>query len=179
MALAAHGAAVAAGGPENHFASIHLDRDKIGQVHYTVTLDPEGAVEELRTRASVSLLGIKLLSFDQQLHEVWQDGGLRTLRGHTNDNGTAYDATVERAADGYSAALNGKPLTLPAEAFPASLWHYRITEQSLLFDLSDLRLMRVEVARRQESLSHHGQSVPAERFDFTGDWQGSVWFDDD
>jgi hypothetical protein len=56
------------------------------------------------------------------------------------------------------------------------VWHYQITEQSLLFNLTDLRLMNVDVSKREESVKIGGKSFDAERFDFTGDWQASLWF---
>jgi hypothetical protein len=59
------------------------------------------------------------------------------------------------------------------------VWHYQITEQPLLFNLSDLRLMNVKVSKRDESVKVDGKSFDAERFDFTGDWQASLWFDKD
>ena len=39
--------------------------------------------------------------------------------------------------------LTGKALTLPHDAFPTSVWHYQITQKSLLFDLKDFRLTRI------------------------------------
>lgn len=180
LALLLGGACTAAASENNHyFASIHLDDNKIGQVHYTVQYDDQGEIEELKTRASVSFLGIEVFHFSQHLHEVWRDGELQDLNGHTDDDGDVYDTSLERKPGEYDGALNGKPLVLPHDAFPTSLWHYRITEQSLLFDLKDLRLLKVEVAESADTLSVHGETVAADRFDFTGDWQGAVWFDQD
>ena len=73
--------------------------------------------------------------------------------------------------------LNGKALTLPHDAFPTSVWHYEITQKSLLFDLKDLRLMRVKVSKSEDSAFIAGRSIPANRFDFSGEWQASIWFD--
>ncbi len=73
--------------------------------------------------------------------------------------------------------LNGKPLTLPHDAFPTSVWHYKITQKSLLFDLKDLRLMKVKVSESKDSVSVGGRSIPASRFDFSGEWHTSIWYD--
>ncbi len=61
-------------GQQNHFASIYLDGKKIGQVHFTLRHDEKGLVEELKTRSSVSIFGIKVFYFTQHLHEIWKDG---------------------------------------------------------------------------------------------------------
>jgi hypothetical protein len=172
-ASAAHAAKVA----ENHFATIYIDGKKSGQVHYTVEYGEDGDLEQLKTNASVSVLGIKLFNFTQDLHERWLHGELQDLSGHTNDDGKIYDAKLERGTDGYSGSLNGDPLTLPERAFPASVWHYAITEQTLLIDLKTLELMNVTVSKAQENLKQGKKSIPTERFDFSGDWRASIWFD--
>ena len=162
---------------QNHFASIMLDGKKIGHVHYSITHDEEGELEELKTKASVSVFGLKLYDFTQHLHEKWSKGELQSVWGNTNDNGTIEEITLTRRPNEYEGSLNGEALTLPHEAFPISLWHYGVSQQTLLFDLSDLRLMEVNVSERVESLPLEAGSVQAERFDFTGDWEGTVWFD--
>jgi hypothetical protein len=162
---------------ENHFATIRVDGKKIGQVHYTLTYDEGGEVEALKTNASYSVLGFEVYSFSQDLDERWQSGELQSMDGNTNDDGDKYQASVARKPDDYTGVLNDKNLTLPHNAFPNSVWHYQITEQPLLFNLSDLRLMNVKVSKRDESVKVDGKSFDAERFDFTGDWQASLWFD--
>ena len=62
----------AAARAENHFGAIYIDGKKAGQVHYTVEYGEDGEVETLKTRASLSILGIKLFNFEQNLHEAWQ-----------------------------------------------------------------------------------------------------------
>jgi hypothetical protein len=172
LAAGAHAAARA----ENHFGAISIDGKKAGQVHYTVEYGEDGEVETLRTRASLSILGIKLFNFEQNLHEAWQKGTLQTLNGRTDDDGKLYQASVQRSQDNYQATLNDQPVELPANAFPASVWHYRITTQPLLFDLKDLHLMHVRIARSDETIKVNKVPTPTERFDITGDWQASLWF---
>lgn len=162
---------------ENHFATIQVDGKKIGQVHYTLQRDEQGEIESLKTRASMSILGINLYSFSQDLNEQWAAGELQSMDGHTNDDGKKFEVSLKREPDAYGAVLNDKSVTLPHNAFPNSVWHYQITEQSLLFDLIDLKLMNVEVAKSQESVKIDKKSVDAERFDFTGDWKATLWFD--
>jgi hypothetical protein len=164
-------------GHKNHFASILLDGKKIGNVHYTVKHNEKGELEELRTKASLSMLGVKLYDFSQQLQEQWSGGELQTMSGNTNDDGKAYAITLKRTPKEYEASRNDKPLTLPHDAFPISLWHYAISQQSLLFDLSDLSLLTVTVSGHKDTVEWGGETVQAERFDFAGDWKGSVWFD--
>jgi hypothetical protein len=174
LALAA--GAQAAARAENHFGAISIDGKKAGQVHYTVEYGLDGQVETLKTRASLSILGIKLFNFEQNLHEAWQKGTLQTLNGRTDDDGKLYQTSLTGGQDGYQGTLNDQPVELPGNAFPASVWHYKITTQPLLFDLKDLHLMRVRIAKSDETIKVNGAPTPTERFDLSGDWQASLWF---
>ena len=123
MILATWSAAEAAKPAENHFGSIYIDGKKAGQVHYTVEYGEDDEIETLKTRASLSVLGIKLFNFEQNLHEEWAKSELQNLRGHTDDDGTIYNASLERGQGGYQGSLNGKAIDLPGKAYPASVWH--------------------------------------------------------
>lgn len=166
-------------GHQNFFASIILDGKKIGQIHYSAKHGEQGDLEELKTNASMSVLGVKLYDFTQNLHEQWSGGELQSMSGHTNDDGKIDEIELKRTAKEYAATLNKKPVTLPHDAFPISLWHYDVSNQSLLFDLANLKLLKVKVSGHDDTVSRNGQTIQTERFDFTGDWQGSVWFDQD
>ena len=49
--------------PEQFFASVLLDKKKIGQFHVRISRAETGEIEELRARASVSMLGVRLYEF--------------------------------------------------------------------------------------------------------------------
>jgi Family of unknown function (DUF6134) len=173
LAAAAH----AAGRAENRFGTIHIDGKKAGQVHYTIQYGEGGDVETLKTRASLSILGVKLFNFEQSLHEEWRRGELHNLRARTDDGGKVYEASLERGPALYKGTLNGKPVELPDQAFPASVWHYAIVQRTLLFDLSTFKVMNVKIARSSETLKLAGKRIATERFDFSGDWRAAAWFD--
>jgi len=163
---------------ENVFASMMLDGKKIGQIHFILKSAPTGEIQELRTNASVSVFGIKVYNFAQHLHEVWSNDEMESLQSTADDNGTEEKVTVKRAAGAYTATRNGKPVDLPADAFPDSIWHYQIGEKTLLFNSVDLKLLKVSVKRSDETITHHGEKVHAHRLDFTGDWKATLWFGD-
>jgi Family of unknown function (DUF6134) len=164
-------------GDEQFFASIFWDKKKIGQVHIRLSRGETGEIEELRARASVSMLGIKLYEFTQDLHQIWDDGALKSMRGSADDNGTKYTVVLERNPTEYKGTLNGKAVTLPSEAFPNSLWHYAIVDHNLLFKQTDLQLLRVKVVEAKETIKLHGKSIPTKRATFSGDFSAVVWFD--
>lgn len=164
---------------ENHFATISLKGKKIGQIHYVITYNKKGELEEIRSKASYTLFGIRLYDFTQHLHEKWAQGELQEIWGNSDDNGKINEVTLKRTKTEYDATLNKKPVVLPHRAFPLSFWHYGMSQHTLLFDLKDFQLMKVQVSEQDETLEQGGKSIPAKRFTFTGDWRGKVWFDKD
>ena len=50
-------------------------------------------------------------------------------------------------------------------------------ERPLLFDLKVFKLMNVKTSRSKETLAIGKQKVAVERFDFSGDWTATAWFD--
>jgi Domain of unknown function (DUF6134) len=163
---------------ENVFASMTLDGKKIGQIHFILKSAPTGEIQELRTNASVSVFGIKVYNFAQHLHETWRNDEIESLRSDADDNGTEEKISIDRAAGAFKAVRNGKPVDLPANAFPDSIWHYEIGEKTLLFNSVDLKLLKVSVKRSDETITLHGKKVHAHRLDFTGDWHATLWFGD-
>ena len=115
--------------PEQFFASVLLDKKKIGQFHVRISRAETGEIEELRARASVSMLGVRLYEFTHDLTQTWRAGELQRLRGMADDNGTKYDLQLARETKDYSGKVNNKAVTLPIEAFPNSIWHYGIVDQ--------------------------------------------------
>jgi hypothetical protein len=163
---------------EQFFASIFLDKKKIGQVHIRLTRGDTGEIEELRARASVSMLGIKLYEFTQDLSQTWADGELQKMSGNADDNGKKYDVAADREPDQYRGSVNGKTVTLPIEAFPNTLWHYGITDHNLLFKETDLELLHVKVVQAKETVSLHGKKIAATRATISGGFDAVVWFDE-
>ena len=172
-------AGVAHAAQEQFFASVYLKGDKIGQVHIRQSRGDEGDIEEIRARASLSLLGATLYEFTHDATETWRDGALQSLSSRADDNGEIDVVSIRRSDDAFVGTRNGKPATVPLEACPNSLWNYAIVDQTLLFNIITLRVMNVNVRRAEDAVVMGGRSVPADRFTFTGDYAATVWFGKD
>ena len=164
---------------KNHFASILLSGKKIGQVHYTAKHDDEGTLQELKTRASLSILGLEVYHHTLHTHEFWEADEMKRLWGNANEDGTAYEMDVTRRSDDYVGTLNKQMIKLPANSFPTAVWHYAITEHTQLFSIPELRLLNVKVKKSPDTVMLGNKKVPAEKFVFSGDWKATIWFDHD
>jgi len=163
----------------NHFASILLSGKKIGNVHYATRHDDEGVLQDLKTRSSLSFLGSELYHHSLHVQEFWKDGELKRLWGIANENDTHYQINLNRKSDGYNGMLNDQPIELPANAFPTAVWHYAITQQTLLFSLPELELLKVKVKESEDSVKIGENKVKAMKYVFSGDWKATIWFDHD
>jgi hypothetical protein len=163
--------------PEQFFASVFLDKKKIGQFHVRISRAETGEIEHLRARASVSMLGIHLYEFTHDLTQTWRNGELQRLQGRADDNGTVYNLELARQTSGYAGSVNGKAVTLPVEAFPDSIWHYGIVDHDLLFNEVDLELLHVTTTHGADTIEFDNQKIPAERVTISGDFAASAWFD--
>ena len=165
--------------PEGTFkADIYVDDDEAGTARFTRRERAEGALDEVRSNVSVSILGFEVFDFSQHVLQEWQEGELQTLRGYTDDDGEVFETSLRREDGALVGTLNGRPVELPGEAFPTSVWHYEITRRPTLFDVKDLDLREVEVERSEETLVVGGERVATERFDFVQGWNAIVWYDD-
>jgi Family of unknown function (DUF6134) len=165
--------------PEQFFASVFLDKKKIGQFHVRISRAETGEVEELRARASVSMLGVKLYEFTHDLTQTWRAGELQALQGVADDNGTKYNLQLTREAKNYSGKVNNKPVTLPIEAFPNSIWHYGIVDHPLLFNEVDLKLLKVTTIQENDTVEVDRKKIPAKKVTIKGEFAATVWFDQD
>lgn len=161
---------------KNHFASIMVSGKKIGQVHFTARHDNEGTLQELKTRASYSLLGVEVYHHTLHTHEFWEDDEMKHLWGNANEDGTVYELDLTRRPDHYVGTVNRKLIELPANTFPTAVWHHAITEHTTLFSIPGLRLLNVKVKKSPDTVSIGKKKVPAEKFVFSGDWKATVWF---
>jgi hypothetical protein len=165
--------------PEQFFASVFLDKKKIGQFHVRINRAETGEIEELRARASVSMLGVKLYEFTHDLTQTWRAGELQSLKGVADDNGTKYDLQLAREAKNYTGKVNNKAVTLPIEAFPNSIWHYGIVDHALLFNEVDLKLLKVTTTQGKDTVEVDRKKIPAQKVTIKGEFAATVWFDQD
>ena len=163
----------------NHFASIMLSGKKIGHVHYTAKHDDEGTLQELKTRASLSILGLEVYHHTLHTHEFWEADEMKRLWGHANEDGIAYEMDITRKSKDYIGTLNKQMIRLPANSFPTAVWHYAITEHTQLFSIPELRLLNVKIKKSPDTVKIGNKNVPAEKFVFSGDWEAILWFDHD
>ena len=172
-------AAVLASEHENFFAAIFYDTNKIGTFHVRVSRGDDDEIEEIRARASVSLLGITLYEFAQDVTHPWQNGELEALSGTVDNNGTTYDTSLQKIDNRLDGSVNGNAVSLPATAFPNSLWHYGVIDHEPLFDETTLEVLDVAVAVSDDTVDFHGQQIETTKAVFTGDIDVTVWFDQD
>ena len=162
---------------QNKFASVMLGKKKIGHVHFTTKHDEKGILQELKSRTSLSILGLEVYHYSLHTHEIWEDGEMVRLWGNADDHGTIHNVNLQRNAHNYTGNVNERSVELPHDAFPVAVWHHRITQHDQLFSIPELKLAKVDVKKSIDKVKVGKQVIPAERFDFSGGWEFTLWFD--
>jgi len=103
----------------------------------------EGTLQEIKTRASHSILGIEVFHHTLHTHEFWEADEMKRLWGNVNEDGKVYEMDLTREPNEYVGTLNNQMIKLPADAFPIAVWHYAITEHAQLFSIPEFRLFVV------------------------------------
>ena len=170
---------VIADSQKSHFASVLVNGKKVGQVHYTVRQDHNGILQELKTRASLSVFGLEVYHHTLHTHELWVAGEMKHLWGSVNDHGKQFQIDLTKFPEQYSGTINQQSIELPSSSFPTAVWHYAITAHTQLFSIPELTLLKVKISKSSDTVKIGNKEVDAEKFSFSGDWHTTIWYDFD
>jgi hypothetical protein len=132
---------------------------------------------EVVTHVQVTVGGMQVYEFQQNLREVWRDRRLVAFNAHTNDNGARH--TVELAPAGSRSLLvaDGIRTEVPAEIVSSTLWHPFMLKRPVLFDTLHGDLRDFKVRDEGEVLVRVAdRDVPARLFVLTGKIKRKLWY---
>lgn len=137
-----------------------------------------GLLVRTRTEIAVTFLSMTIYRFEHDAAETWENGRLSSFVSRTDDDGK--DRAVELAAEGdrLVGLYNGKSADVPGDIIPASLWHPRTVESTLLMDPIKGRARAVQVADLgEDEIVVNGAAVAARHYAITGEIEREVWYD--
>ena len=103
-----------------------------------------------------------------------------SLRSSTDDNGTRSKVEVSAAgAPGLRIQANGKSMTAPADAFPASLWNPALMKQFVAINTVDGTMMPIKVTSKGvDDVAILSGRTQARHFNMQGVFNQDLWYDD-
>jgi hypothetical protein len=202
LLLGADGAAakdVAAAYPQSLTFAVSRKGEAIGT--HSMRFIDEGDRRTVTTTIdlAVKAAGLNIYRYVHNSRETWQGERLQSLNSQTDDNGTLYKVRINR--DGEMLRVDRearKPViksiafdqwmpaetssaseTLPGNMMPTSLWHPRLTSQSVLINTQFGTSSRFQVSKiGRESIRTRSGSIEATRYRYAGEIRFDQWFDD-
>ena len=157
---------------------VYRDGQPVGA--HTVRFRDEGErlVVDTRFDLEVSLLFITAYRYSYSSTEVWQDGCLQSVRAVTNDNGDR--SVVQAEVTPQLTRIDGPrgEITAPGHLFPSNHWNADVLDEDRVINTITGEVARVAITDRgADRVAVNGQSVPAQRYRYTGDLDVDVWYD--
>lgn len=152
----------------------------VGKQSVDVRHDGDGFLVRTQITIDVTFLSLTIYRFEHDAVETWTHGRLTGFVSRTDDDGK--DRVVELKAEGgrLKGSYNGKPVDLPGDIIPASLWHPATIGASVLLDPIRGRSRDVAVADLgPETVTVNGGEVEAHHYSLTGQIAREVWYDAD
>jgi hypothetical protein len=160
--------------------SILRDGDQIGSQSVDFVRNGNRLIVHTRVSITVKILGITVYDFKHKAEEEWTGGRLTRLTSVTDDDGE--DRKIELALeDGMLRGLyNGAAREFAPDIIPASLWHPKTVNQTVLLDQVKARTRDVQVVDRGlEQISIQGKLVSARHYSMTGQIKRELWYGPD
>ena len=100
------------------------------------------------------------------------------MTAETNDNGDDYKIELAREGGGLSLSINSETTLIDAGFMPASLWNNASVGNGTVIDPADGDLMKVSIRESgEETITVRGREIRAIRYEMSGDFQRSLWYD--
>jgi hypothetical protein len=175
----AFGGAARAEDPQGIFIyTISRDGTPIGQQRMEFVNDGEKLRVLSHTEIDVTLLGLSLYGFKQQVEEVHFGGKIISLISDADDDGTDRNVALTLQGNLLKGEYNGNDRALDPQLVTSLFWQKPPVGDAQLIDT--LRGRRRDVNVRDlgaETLTLPVGRVEAHHYQLTGDWKRDLWYD--
>jgi hypothetical protein len=161
--------------------TILKEGDPIGKETYVVDRDGERTTVALTVDSAVHILFLDF-KYHHMRTESWSGPALEKLSADTDDDGTKHHVEIAAdAAGGFKVTTDGKPVTVPADAFPLAQWNKAIVDHPVLIPVEsdDAPYKASWKDAGPASLTIGGQPLQTEHYVLSGDIDRDLWYDSD
>jgi hypothetical protein len=165
--------------PANLGYAILMDGDPIGHETYDFRQDGGHVSVSVTTKTDVKVLFLNF-HYRHARQEEWLDGQLQSLRANTDDDGSKHHVEADAKDGSLSLAADGKPVSLPPDSLPLTLWNKALLATSTLYGVIDAQPYHVTSKDLgAETLTLAGKPVATEHYRIDGDVQRDLWYGED
>jgi hypothetical protein len=179
LALPVGGTARADGPPLGIFIyTISRDGTPIGQQRMEFARDGEKLRVISHTELEVTLLGLSLYGFNQQVEEVRTGDNIMSLISEADDNGTDRKVNLALEGDVLKGEYNGSDRAVNPKLPTSLFWQKPAIGDGLIIDCLRGRAREVTVKDLgAETIALPVGRVETHHYRMTGDWKRDLWYD--
>jgi hypothetical protein len=173
------GRAAWAGDPQGTYIyAVSRDGTPIGQLRLEFVNDGEKLRVISHTELDVSLLGLSVYSFTQQVEEVRSGGKIMSLTSEADDDGTDRKVTLRLQGDLLKGDYNGNDREIDPRLITSLFWKKPPMGETQLIDALRGKVRDVNVKDLgAETLTLPVGRIEARHSQLTGEWKRELWYD--
>jgi hypothetical protein len=153
--------------------------ERVGEHRYIFVAQGNSLTVVSRATATVTLFGLPVYRFTQQVREVWHDGRLTALDADTDDNGERARVTARATTHGLTVEGPLGRAIAAASAVPTTYWNVGTVRGAQLIDTRDGEVMNRSVTPLawERITAPGGITTSAQRYRISGRTPCDVWYD--
>jgi len=158
--------------------AISRDGQPIGQQRMEFVNDGEKLRVLSHTELGVSLLGMTLYGFNQQVEEVHSGGKLMSLTSEADDDGTDRKVSLTLQGELLKGDYNGNDRAIDPKLITSLFWQMPPMGETQLIDTLRGKVRDVNVKDLgPETLTLPVGRVETRHYRLTGEWKRDLWYD--
>jgi hypothetical protein len=158
--------------------AISRDGAPIGQQRMEFVSDGEKLRVLSHTELEVTLLGMSLYGFNQQVEEVRSAGKIVSLTSEADDDGTDRKVNLNLQGDMLKGAYNDNDRIIDPKLITSLFWQKPQTGETQLIDTLRGKVKDVNVKDLgPETLTLAVGRIEAHHYQMTGEWKRDLWYD--
>ena len=165
--------------PGTYVFEVLRDGKPIGEHRVTVRRNGVQVEIEESSRLRVRFGPLTVFRFEHDRHEVWQDGKLVSLKGHTNKDGKSFDIEIKPNGDGLVRIINGEETTFDQTTRILNLWDPQIVDHSLFISPIEDKIYNVNIQYvGKRSTKWLTETITLFYYKMTGDEEREIWYEE-
>jgi hypothetical protein len=167
------------GAPDGIFIyTISRDGTPIGQQRIEFVNDGKKLRVISHTELKVTLLGLSLFVFNQQVEEVHAGGRIMSLTSDADDDGTDRKVSLALQGDLLKGDYNGNDRALDPKLSTSLFWQEPKVGDTMVIDCLRGRIRELTVKDvGPETLNLPVGRIETRHYKVTGDWKRDLWYD--
>lgn len=151
----------------------------VGFHRVTFARDAEGLAVNTRFEIKIDFLFFTAYRYSYQSNARWQNGQLVSLDVQVDDDGAKANLRALRGKDGLTVERADTRYTIRQPIYPTNHWHPGVIGEDRVLNTLTGRINDVTIRPKEsEPVTTELGNVMAMRFDYTGDLENEVWYDD-